>query len=325
MQAMYHLVEHYGLLVVFLAVLVESLGLPLPSLVVLIIAGAFAATGQLSLLASFALAVVADVAGEIVWYAAGRRYGARVLRALCQISLSPDSCVRSTEDYFDRWGAKTLVVSKFIPGLSTIAPPLAGAMRTGVMAFLGYSVLGSVLYAGAGLGLGIAFHGQIDYLGAIIARFGTIALYALGGLFALYILVKWWERQRFMHSLRMARISVHELERLLRAGAGPVVLDVRSAAARQVDGRKIPGARLYDGELAIDALAGTEPDSDVVVYCSCPNEASAARVARLLQDRGFRRVRPLAGGLEAWIAAGLAVELVVEAEAQGQTQAPVQA
>src|ERR1700682_1621489 len=130
-----HLIAQYGLALVFLNVLVEQICLPVPAVPTLIVAGALSADGKLSAAAVFGVAFLACFIGDGLWYAAGRIYGRRVMRLLCRISLSPDTCVRQSEDHFERWGRLTLVLSKFIPGLSTVAPPLAGAMRLGLPAF----------------------------------------------------------------------------------------------------------------------------------------------------------------------------------------------
>jgi membrane protein DedA with SNARE-associated domain/rhodanese-related sulfurtransferase len=308
MQDLIRLTAQYGLLLIFAAVLLESLGLPLPAMPLLIVAGALAAEGTLSPGAVALAALVAVLVGDLAWYLAGRRFGSRVLKTLCRISLSPDSCVRQTETLYERWGGQMLLVACFVPGLSTIAPPLAGAMRLRISAFLAYSAGGAVIWILVSLAIGMVFKTQITLAGQYLARFGSLALLAVFLLFLAFLAFKWWERQRFYNALRMARISVDELQGLLGAGAEPVILDVRSAAARQMDGRRIPGARHVDIETPEQHLRGLPKSSEIVVYCNCPNEASAARVARLLMDHGFKRVRPLAGGMEAWVSAGHAVE-----------------
>jgi membrane protein DedA with SNARE-associated domain/rhodanese-related sulfurtransferase len=308
MQQMLRWVGEYGAFVVFFGVLVESLGLPIPAMVVLVVAGAIAAAGQASVVVLMMATILACLLGDGVWYFAGRLYGGPVLRLLCRISISPDSCVRQTESFFSRWGVRTLLFSKFVPGLATIAPPLAGAMRIAPARFVVFSALGSTLYGGVFIGLGMAFHSQLEIIVAGLVRLGALATYGLTGLFLCYLVYRWWDRRQFMRALRMARITVDELEALRRDGGQPVILDVRSNASRQIDARWIPGARFIDLEGASEALMGVPPETEVVVYCSCPNEASAARVARELHRRGYRRVRPLAGGLDAWAEAGLALE-----------------
>jgi len=309
MQELVRLTSQYGLLLIFAGVLLESLGLPLPAMPLLIVAGALAAGGTQSLGTVAAVALLAVLIGDICWYLAGQRYGSRVLKTLCRISISPDSCVRQTETIYERWGGQMLLVARFIPGLSTIAPPLAGAMRLPFVLFLGYSTGGALIWIVFSLGVGIVFHAQISLAGEYLARFGTLALAGIVAAFLAFIAFKFWERQRFYNALRMARISVDELRGLMASGADPVILDVRSATARQLDGRRIPGARPVDIETPQAQLHGVPKGSEIVVYCSCPSEASAARVARLLMDHGFKRVRPLSGGIDAWETAGHEIEV----------------
>ncbi len=302
------LIADYGLALVFANVLLEQLGLPVPAMPTLVVAGALAAEGEFSIVAIFAAAFVACMIGDAAWYLAGRRWGRRVMALLCRVSLSPDSCVRQTEFRFERWGRLTLVLSKFIPGLSTIAPPLAGAMRLGWPSFLLLNGLGVAIWAGVAIGAGMLFHAGIHELVARLEGLGTLALEAIGALLAGYVALKWWERRRFYKMLRVARIGVGELRALIDGGKRPVIVDVRSPNSRDLDRRFIPGALAMD-IAEVDARLGDLPaDREIVFYCTCPNEASAAQVAKKLIGLGYTRVRPLHGGLDAWIAAGYAVE-----------------
>ena len=301
---LFELIGRFGVALVFANVLLEQLGLPVPAIPTLLIAGALAADGRLPGGALVMAAVLACLLADCLWYAAGRLYGNRVMRLLCRISLTPDSCVSQTQERFERWGVNALVAAKFVPGLALIAPPLAGATRMGVVRFVGWSTLGSVLWVIAGLGLGVLLRPQIEALLPHLARLGRIALYAVLALLAAYVAFKWWERRRFYALLRMARISVAELAKLMDGGAAPLIVDVRSATARALEPRSIPGAvhvTLQDVAVRIQQMPR---DRDIVLYCTCPNEASAASVAKVLIDHGFTRVRPLSGGLDAWIAAG---------------------
>jgi membrane protein DedA with SNARE-associated domain/rhodanese-related sulfurtransferase len=313
MHDLHLLIAQYGLLLVFANVLINQLGAPIPAVPTLIVAGALAGSGDLSPAAVFALAVLACVIADSIWFVAGRRYGHQVLKTICKVSLSPDSCVRQSETIFEKWGARTLVVAKFVPGLSTIAPPLAGATHLGWTRFTLFNSIGAALWVGVAMGAGLLLHEQIDRFIEQMAQMGEYALAAIGALLLVFIAFKWWERRRFYRALRMARISVHELHRLMTEGHAPAILDVRSHCARVADGRQIPGAVAVDIDKLDFTVTGTPVDREVVVYCTCPNEASAARVAKLLQERGFKRVRPLAGGLDAWADAGLPVAPVVVA------------
>jgi membrane protein DedA with SNARE-associated domain/rhodanese-related sulfurtransferase len=308
MHAIITLAEQYGVGFIFLNVLLEQLGLPLPALPTLIVAGALIAGGRLSGFGVLGAAVVASAIANTVWYLAGWRYGNKVMKTLCRISLSPDSCVRQTEGQFERWGASLLVFAKFLPLVAMIAPPLAGAMRVGWPTFLLLSILAAILWGTAGIGAGLLFHAQIEYILAGLQDMGRWSLILIGLLLAGYILVKDLQRRRFLKMLRMARITVDELQALIQAGAEPTIIDVRSPGARARDGRQIPGAVLVNMAELDNRVPELPTDRDIVLYCTCPNEASAARVAKSLMTRGFTRVRPLLGGFDAWVEAGLSVE-----------------
>ena len=305
---MNRLIAEYGLALVFANVLLEQLGLPIPAVPALVVAGALAAEGELSSFAVFGVAFVACMIGDGIWFLAGRRYGRRVMAFLCRVSLSPDSCVRQTEFRFERWGRLTLVLSKFIPGLSTIAPPLAGAMRLGWPSFLLLNSLGVVIWAGVAIGAGMAFHTEINEFIVRLEGLGTLAAEVVGVLLGGYIALKWWERRRFYKTLRIARIGAADLRALMDGGRRPVVVDVRSPGARDLDPRFIPGALAMDAAEVDGRLGELPADREIVFYCTCPNEASAAQVAKKLIGLGYTRVRPLHGGLDAWIAAGYEVE-----------------
>jgi membrane protein DedA with SNARE-associated domain/rhodanese-related sulfurtransferase len=296
----------YGLGFAFLNVLAEQLGVPVPAYPVLIVTGALSVDGRYSALALLAVAVGACLIADLVWYAAGRRYGSKVLRTICRISMSPDSCVRQTESLFERWGLWSLLVAKFIPGFGTLATALSGRMRLPLASFIAVDALGATLYAGIGIGLGVLFHTAVDRVVEVFESLGRIGLVVIGVALLLFLVSRWWQRERLLKELRGSRITVPELQALIDGGSGPAIIDVRSAGSRERDGG-IPGARPWSAQ-AGEATADLPRDMEVVVYCACPNEVSAAKVARELQRAGFRNVRPLLGGIDAWIAAGLPLE-----------------
>jgi membrane protein DedA with SNARE-associated domain/rhodanese-related sulfurtransferase len=306
----------FGLTAIFANVLLNQLGLPVPVIPTLILAGALANAGRLSGSGVFAVAMVACVIGDTAWYLSGRWYGNRVMKLLCHISLTPDSCVSQTQTRFEHWGANALIVAKFVPGLSLIAPPLAGATRMSFARFTGFSALGSMAYVGAYVAGGMLLGPQIERLLPHLHAVGGVAVLVIAGLLLVYILYKWWERRRFLAFLRMARITVGELYRMMDSGPSPLIVDVRSETARSLEPRRIPGALhvpVLDMERHIQELPR---DREIVLYCTCPNEASAAKVAKQLMAHGFKRVRPLYGGLDAWIAAGYAVERFPEGKVE---------
>ena len=293
------LVQTYGVLIVFITVLLEQIGLPLPAMPILIVAGALAVGGDVSWPACLAASLAACLISDFFWFRAGRFYGKRILRLLCKISLSPDYCVSQTEDKFRRYGAKSLLVAKFIPGFNTIAPPLAGATGTGTPRFLAYSVAGGLLWSGVGLCLGAWFHASVDDVLGVLETMGGAALVGVAVLLALFVLYKYVERRNFRRSLPVERIHMHELRDLIDSGPAPVLIDARSLTAQQLE-QAIPGALNYLACAPGELMASLDKDSHIVVYCSCPNDVTAAQVARQFLVNGFHRARALHGGLDAW-------------------------
>jgi membrane protein DedA with SNARE-associated domain/rhodanese-related sulfurtransferase len=293
------LIQTYGVLIVFATVLLEQMGLPIPAMPILIVAGALAVGGEISWVACLAASLAACLISDFFWFRAGRFYGKRVLRLLCRISLSPDYCVSQTEDKFNRFGSKSLVVAKFIPGFNTIAPPLAGAMGTSTPRFLLFTALGGLLWSGVGIGAGVWFHNSIDDVLDTLDTMGGVALSGLAGLLALFVLYKYIERRRFLGSLPVERIQVRELRELIDGGRAPLIVDARSLTAQQLE-EAIPGSLNYLSCDAGELMASLDKDRHIVVFCSCPNDVTAAQVARQFLTNGFHRARALHGGLDAW-------------------------
>jgi membrane protein DedA with SNARE-associated domain/rhodanese-related sulfurtransferase len=302
------LIKH-GLPLVFGAVFLEQMGLPLPALPWLLAAGALAATGQFNLLSGIAVVIAACLIADTFWFYLGRYRGNQVLALLCRISLEPDSCVRRTQNVFTRYGLRGLAVAKFIPGMNTVAPPLAGMTGIGAGRFLLVDGFGSLLYGGSILCFGYAFSGQIEQVGAALAQIGGSTFSLLAGIAVLYVAYKYWQRQRLLRELRTARITVAELRQKLDAGENPFILDLRSKAELEQNPSVIRGAiHLVVNE--IETRHHEFPrDRDIILYCSCPNEVTSARVALLLQRKGFTRVRPLMGGIDAWKMGNYPLEL----------------
>jgi membrane protein DedA with SNARE-associated domain/rhodanese-related sulfurtransferase len=317
------LITQYGLALIFANVLIQQMGLPIPSLPTLLVAGALAADGKLSASEVFAVAFAACAISDATWYAAGRLFGRRVMNLLCRISLSPDSCVDQSEHHFHRWGGLSLVLAKFVPGLSMIMPTLAGTTRRSFWSFALPDALGAVIWVGVAIGSGMLFHHEIGRLIGQLQELGAIAFGAIGMILAGYIAIRWQQRRRFYNRLRMARITVDELHRLIVEGERPVIVDLRTSLARDQDSDFIPGAVIADFAEADQWLDQVPMDREVIFYCTCPNEAGAARIARKLMDLGYTRVRPLLGGLDAWIAAGYEVESSPAASAYDASNQPV--
>jgi membrane protein DedA with SNARE-associated domain/rhodanese-related sulfurtransferase len=307
MNHLLDLLQYYGLAFVFVNVLALQAGLPVPAYPTLIVTGALAARGGHSLPALLATAVVASLIADLAWYSAGRRVGGTVLQTLCRISLSPDACVRQTESIFMRWGARSLMVAKFVPGFASVATAMAGVLRVPLWRFIPADAVGATLWSGVAIALGYIFRDAIDDVLNVFQQMGKIGLVLIVLVFVAYVFWKWLQRKRFIRQLIMDRISVDEVRQLMDEGRMGMLIDVRSPMSQSVTGR-IPGAVTLDPQNLKFDLVAVEPQSEVVVYCACPNEATAAKVAKALVQHGFKRVRPLHGGIDAWIAAGLAVE-----------------
>jgi membrane protein DedA with SNARE-associated domain/rhodanese-related sulfurtransferase len=293
------LVKH-GAAVLFAAVFVEQIGVPLPSVLWLFAAGALVGAGKMNWSVALGASALGSVLADLIWFYLGRYYGHRVLALLCRISLEPDTCVRRTQDIFSRYGIEGLVVAKFIPGLNTLAPPLAGNSGFGIVRFLLFDGAGSLLYVGTLIVVGILFSHQLEQVIAALASLGNGALAVVAGLAALYIGYKYFQRHRLLHELRMARITVDELHQKQESGETLMILDLRPHTELEQNPSSIRGA-LHMTMDEVDLRQQEIPrDRDIILYCSCPNEVSSARVALRLQRKGFSRVRPLLGGIEAW-------------------------
>jgi membrane protein DedA with SNARE-associated domain/rhodanese-related sulfurtransferase len=290
----------HGSLVLAAAVFAEQIGLPLPALPFLIAAGALAGTGQMALGMALVSAVLAAMAGDQVWFELGRRRGRQVLNWLCRISLEPTSCVRRTEDFFSRHGVRALIVAKFVPGFSTIAPPLAGIVGLSVPRYLVFNGLGTLLWAGTGIGLGWMFSDQMEQALAVTAQIGPTLGFTL--IVAAMSYVGYKAAYRYRMDYRVPRMTVRQLTDRLAAGEQPVIVDLRSLAARQQE-PGIPGAVSLTLDELIVQQHELPRDREVILYCACPRDASSVEGALRLRKLGFTRVWPLAGGLGAWNAA----------------------
>ena len=293
------LVRH-GAAVLFAVVFIEQMGVPLPATPWLLAAGALAGAGKMNVAVALAAAAIGSVLADLIWFYLGRHYGYRVLNLLCRISLEPDSCVRRTQDVFTRYGMRGVVAAKFIPGLSTLAPPLAGSSGVSAARFFSFDGAGSLLYVGAFILVGVLFSHQLEQVIDALANLGGSALALVGGLVGLYIAYKYFQRHRLLRELRMARISVDELHQKLEAGEDPLILDLRSHAELEQNPSLIRGALHMTMDEVEHRQQEIPRDRDIVLYCSCPNEVSSARVALLLHHKGISRVRPLLGGIDAW-------------------------
>jgi membrane protein DedA with SNARE-associated domain len=233
---------HHGYVVLFVWVAVEQLALPVPSEPVLLAAGVLAGAGLLRLPSAIAVGVAASLLSDVIWYEVGRARGSQVMRLLCRISLEPDSCVRRSEDMFARYGGWSLLIAKFVPGLNTVAQPLAGVLRMRRSRFLLVDALGALLWIGTYTGLGYLFSDQVERLAAYGRSLGAWLFGLVFGGLALYIAGKYVRRRRFIRALRIARITPAELKRQIDAGRALMIVDLRHALDFEADAVVIPGA-----------------------------------------------------------------------------------
>jgi len=304
-EALIALMVDHAVAVVFAVTFAARVGLPVPAAPVLVVAGGIAAIAEPVLLfAMVASTLLANVLGDAVWFYAGRVYGYHFMRLLCKISISPDSCVRRSESLITRWGGLSLVAAKFVPGVSVVAPPMAGALGMSSWRFLAFETVAALLWAGVFLALGWLFREQIQAVLDALANAGGVATAAL---VVRRKARRWWRRRAFLRTTSMPRATIGELVTLMTRDPPPIVIDVRGEAGIQVDPRRIPGAlpiplkALQERRAELPFESG---EREIILYCSCPNEVSAALAAQALVARGFKRARPLAGGLEAWVEAG---------------------
>jgi membrane protein DedA with SNARE-associated domain len=261
------LVQH-GYLVLFACVALEQGGLPIPAVPVLLAAGALVGAGRMSLGLVLGAAVVASLVSDVSWYEVGRRRGMRILHLLCRISLEPDSCVRQTEDLFSRRGIASLLVAKFIPGLSTVAPPLAGITQMPLWRFFLFDGLGAVLWVGVFVALGVLFSEQLEGLAVLLATMGSWVLATLVGGLGAYLVWKFVARQRFLRRLRVARITPEELHQKLETGEEVMIVDLRHPLEFDGDPVVIPGAVRVSAQELEERRLAILWDREVVLYCS---------------------------------------------------------
>jgi membrane protein DedA with SNARE-associated domain/rhodanese-related sulfurtransferase len=303
MRHLAFLLAHYGLALVFINVLISQGGAPVPMWPVLLAAGALSIGAGAPWPEVVVAAVAAALLADFAWYLAGARYGRRVLALLCKVSLSPDSCVRQTETVYGRFGPTALLFAKFVPGLGYVTVALAGVTGVFLPIFLVLDAIGGAVYFTVPILLGRIFHDAIDAVMTTLVQLGKYGVFVIAAALAAWLVIRWIERQLFIRRLRMDRISVDELAEMIDGGKRPVIFDVRPAEARTQDGM-IPGAIAAHPTEIEDVLKAYPRDVEVIIYCACPNEATAAIAANHLKRAGYRKIRPLLGGIDAWAGAG---------------------
>jgi len=262
------LLGRYSVMILPALVVAEQLGVPLPAVPALLAVGALAAKGLASVPLVFVAIVVVALPVDLIWYELGRRRGARVLANLCRLSLEPDSCVRRTENLFLRYGVKAMLASKFLPGLTTVMPPLAGIFGVSRQRFALFEVSGVVLWAGFWTGLGYVFSDAIEVVARRASGLGrTLGLVVVSALVA-WVLLKYVRRRLFLRRLRIARISPEDLNGQLETGKEIVILDLRTPLDVVAAPYIIPGARWITTDALGEHMPEVPRDRDVVAYCS---------------------------------------------------------
>lgn len=315
------IVEH-GYFIVLAVAFVDQFGTPIPSIAILLAAGAVAGLGQLSLAGVLAAAWLGTVAGDLVLYAGGRWRGGLVMRGLCSFSLAPDTCVRKTESSFERLGWKALVIAKFVPGLALFAAPVAGAIRMPLVPFLVFDSIGAVLYNVVVIGIGDLLHDQLDTVVGWFHTLGSAAIPLVVGAIVAYWVWRVVEKRRVIKSLRTRRLTPSALHERLAGGEPVSIVDLRTAIAYDATRQTLPGAIRMDPEDLEERHSEIPRHCDIVLYCTCPNETTSARVALALKKVGITRVFPLEGGLEAWVAGGYPVDSDAD-DARARASAPL--
>ena len=307
------LLLHHGYLFLFGYIFAVQSGVPLPADPLLLIMGALIGGHLYGFWPSLVLAGTAALIADTIWFELGRARGRSVLGLLCKFSLEPDTCVRRTETSFARRGARALLFAKFIPGMGLVAMPLSGMIRMPRLRFFLFDASGVTLWALLYLFLGFLFHRQVDAiivaLGLLGRRAGLVVAILIGG----YLTFKYVQRWRFLRQLRINRISPEALNKMLETGRVVTIIDLRHPAEVEREGIKISGALLIRPDELHARSVEIPKDREVILYCTCPNEATSARLALQLRKQGVRHVRPLSGGLQAWHEGGFPVEPVVTA------------
>ena len=294
--------------VVFLNVLLQQAGLPVPAVPTLLLAGSLAVSSN-QLANILAAAIVASVIADWMWYLAGRAFGYRVLSGLCKLSINPGSCVSQTEARFVRWGLGSLVVAKFIPGFSTVAPPIAGSLRMALPGFLLAAAAGAALWAGLALGTGWILRREVQtVISALDEQAGSV-LVVVVGIVAIGLGWKLWQKYRFRQWSAVPHITPAELLAAMEAQQPLLLLDLRGHSMVAETG-PIVGATIAEHDRLLDAVGNWPRNQPIVTLCACPEDAGAVQAARRLLAEGYLSVRPLQGGYAAWLAAADNVTVV---------------
>jgi membrane protein DedA with SNARE-associated domain/rhodanese-related sulfurtransferase len=315
-NAIVQLLVKHGYSVLFVSVFARQMWLPVPAILFLIAAGALADSGRMTLAVALGLSIVACLLADMVWYEAGRRWGDQILHFIYGLALDPDTATRRSKEAFVRHGARTLMLAKFVVGLDAATPPLAGLSGTSRTRFIAFDAIGAGLWSGVYAGLGYLLGRDLDRAAAYASRLGVLWVFFVFAALAIYVsrkLVRW---HRFAREFQMSRISPEELKKKLDAGEQIMIVDLHGRRDGPGGHQGIPGAVCIDprrlGQHDNPKKRTPIPrDREVVLYCTTLHELTSVRAALELRRRGFERVRPLAGGLEAWHELGFPMTSVI--------------
>ncbi|MEO6804879.1 MAG: VTT domain-containing protein, partial [Edaphobacter sp.] len=296
---------HYAYLIIFLWVFVEQIGIPIPSIPVLLTAGTLSATHHVSFIGITFSMLLACLIADTIWFSLGRRYGNSVLKLLCRLSFEASTCVSKTENYFTRRGAVTLLFAKFVPGLSTVAAPIAGQTGMSYGRFLAWDIAGSLIWGEAWILAGRFFGDLAKRSAPFFAWLGHFAFFIFAAMVLGFLFYRVWKQRKFLQQVRELRLEPAELKEMLDTAetnhtTPPFIVDLRHPLDYLPDPRVLPGAlRIGPNELKQHSEI-IPRDRDVILYCTCPSEETSAKLALQLHKMGVYRVRPLRGGFDGW-------------------------
>jgi membrane protein DedA with SNARE-associated domain/rhodanese-related sulfurtransferase len=305
-----HILLAYGYLLLFVWVLVEQLGIPMPATPVLLAAGALSVDGPINFFLAFVSAAIGALIADTVWFLIGRSHGHHVLRLLCKLSLEPTICVRRTQDSFGRNRGTLLMFAKFVPGLGILAPPVAGQNGMKFRRFLFFDGIGATLWVGTLLTVGRFFGDVLKRNAHLLNWAGRFsgALLVLG--IVAFFMIRIYRRRVVLKKLVAARLEPLELKRQLDAGEPVYIVDLRHPLELVPEPFTLPGAQHFSPDTLAARYHEIPRDRDIVLYCTCPSEATAAKTAMTLHNLGVERVRPLRGGYDEWKRLGFPLDAI---------------
>ncbi len=297
----------WGATVVFCNVLLTRLGAPLPAIPVLIFAGSAIGNGTLSFTHILCAAVCAAMLGDCAWFAAGRRFGHRLIDSLARFSLTVATGVRHARALFERFGLPVVAVCKFVPGLALVTPPLMGTTSVAISAYFAWDAAGTLAWAAFWLLGGAAFEQQLSKFMAVVRSHGATIFDVIAAAAVLYVAYRYWQRVNFRRRVAHMKVSPEQLDTMMRSASPPVIVDARPESVRDEDPWLIPGAMLLDLQ-ATEPLRSRVLAREVVVYCFCENDSTSRKMCEHLHKEGFFHTRSLTGGLDAWRRCGYPVK-----------------